>query len=61
MIMDGEEESLVEFKGEGKLLHEVPNAFQPLRKDGRNLLSVTPNVTTAVGKLVSKLQPLFAN
>lgn len=44
MAVNGDEESLVELKGTGELLHELPHALQELIDDGRYLFGVSDQV-----------------
>lgn len=41
MAVNGDEEPLVELKGTGELLHQLPDAFQELINDWRNLFRVS--------------------
>lgn len=50
MAVNGDEKSLVELKGTGELLGELPHAFQQLIDDGRRLLWVTDQVVASVGR-----------
>lgn len=49
MAVNGDEESLVELKGTGELLGELPHAFQQLIDDGGHLLWVPELVVASVG------------
>ncbi len=44
MAVNGDEEPLVELKGTGELLHELPHALQELIDDGRHLFGVSDQV-----------------
>jgi hypothetical protein len=59
--MNAEEEPVIELENEWKLLAEVPDAFEPLREDGGDLLGVNLNVTAAVCELVTEGEPLLPN
>lgn len=44
MAVNGDEEPLIELKGTGELLHELPHALQELIDDGRHLFGVSDQV-----------------
>lgn len=52
MAVNSDEEPLVELKGTGELLHELPHAFQQLIDDGRHLFRVS-DLVVASGDEVS--------
>ena len=61
MFVKLDEESLVELEGAWKLLGYLPNAFQELRKHGRNLFGdglVLEDVSETVSELVAKHEPV---
>lgn len=47
MAVNGDEEPLVELKGTGELLHELPHALQQLIDDGRYLFRVSDLVVAS--------------
>lgn len=60
MVKDGQEESLVELEGAGKLQHQLPHTLQKLGEYWRHLLGIhTVQVATPIRELVTKGQPLF--
>lgn len=47
MAVNGDEESGVELKGTGELLHELPHTLQELVDDGRDLFGVSDQVVAS--------------
>lgn len=47
MAVNGDEEPRVELKGAGELLHELPDAFQELVDDRRDLFRVSLQVVAS--------------
>lgn len=47
MAVNSDEEPLIELKGTGELLHELPHAFQQLIDDGRHLFRVSDLVVAS--------------
>lgn len=61
MVMNCEQETFIKFENERIELNQLPNRFQPLRKDWRNFFRIDLNMSTSITEFMTKFQPLFTN